>query len=319
MSASFVVEQRGIASRRARVGARVARVAVRPVLQQLPRWLPHRLPDLVFLDRAGALLPAPKGTTVRSLEIGSCLAEWVAAPAHGGEGTVVLYFHGGLFMVGGLRTHRRLVARVSAAACGARVLNVRYRKLPQTRFADILGDVLYAYRWLLDSGQPPERIVVAGDSAGGFLAFSAVLAARDVGLPIPAGIVGLSPLLDLDSSARQAHPNAAREPLLPANLSKVATRYVTVDGKLDQALSPVNADLSGLPPVLLQVGSTEALLADAETMAARLTAADVPCQLQVWDRQIHDFQLAADILPEARTAIADIGNFIAAVTGADGD
>jgi acetyl esterase/lipase len=167
-----------------------------------------------------------------------------------------------------------------------------------------------AYLRLLDRGYKPSRIVVAGDSAGGYLAFAAPLRALSEGLPAPAGIVALSPLTDLDHTAKLAHANARLDPYIP--VSRLPLLYELWQDGPDPLVCPVDADLAQLPPTLIQAGSSEALLCDAELMAARLAAADVPCRLQIWERQLHVFQAYSQVIPEGFSAIAEIGSFIRA-------
>lgn len=316
---TLVVEEWKGASRRSRAAVAAigrARPAVSAAVARANRLRALPLYGIETVERAAALLRPPRGTRVRRVKLQRCPAEWVIARPNDDRDTgqaVVLYFHGGLFLAAGLRTHRRLVARISAAAGGAAVLNVAYRLVPKAVLADMIDDGLAAYRWLLDQGVPASRIVVAGDSAGGFLAFAVPLAARDAGLPAPAGLVGLSPMTDLDHAARDAHANAALDPFMTPEVFRLFDRHVA-SGRLDPSLAPVHANLAGLPPVLMQLGSIEVLLADAEKMAERLTVAGVPCKLQIWEGQFHDFQVAADLLPEGRAAIGEIAAFIRRVT-----
>jgi acetyl esterase/lipase len=233
----------------------------------------------------------------------------------------VLYLHGGGFVACGLNTHRRLAARVGRAA-GLPVLHLGYRQLPRAHLTESLEDCLTGYRYLLDQGFSGDRMVVVGDSAGGGLAFLLALACRERGLAPPAGIAALSPWGDLDNAARLAHPNAVagRDAFIPAEgLGLVANWGFAIDGELEPAWQPAKLELAGLPPVLIQVGSTEVMRSDAERLALRCAAAQVPCTLQIWDRAPHVFQAGADLLPQGRDAIGDIGRFIRRViaTGTD--
>ncbi|MFY0409443.1 alpha/beta hydrolase, partial [Solicola sp. PLA-1-18] len=233
----------------------------------------------------------------------------------------ILYLHGGAFLCCGLNSHRRLVARISKAS-GAGVLHVGYRMMPRNTINHAVADALDGYRWLLAHGYRGEDVVVAGDSAGGYLAFMTALEAMDADLPRPAGVVALSPLADMDPAGKRAHANANRCPVFTLRaveaLTDLADRVETrfeVDGVSPERRSPVDADLVGHPRTLIQVGSQEMLLADAELMASRLVAAGVECELQVWERQVHVFQ-AASWLPEARAAVAEVGEFVKQATAA---
>lgn len=324
--AALSVELPNRASPISRVVARAARTVVRPAADVVAdagvaalRREP-RLVDLArfgkYTDYAGAVLVKPTGARRRAVRLDGYLAEWLWWPSGTPDPArsrdrALLYLHGGGFATCGLRTHRRMVARI-ALASRTPALSVAYRQLPDgAHVTQSIADAVSAYRWLLDQGFPARRIVVAGDSAGGMLAFMTALTARDEGLPVPGGIVAISPGTDLDGAARLEHPNLHAEPLIPGRaLADVTPLVFGRDGVLDPAWSPVNHDPAGLPPVLIQVGSTEILRSDAERMAARLVAAGVPSRLQLWDRQLHVFQVAADVLPEARAAIREIGAFV---------
>lgn len=326
----LVVERRLGASRRSQALACAIRLTVRPTLGVYARYSslpwPYRLVDWAALG-----LRPLRGTRRRRVRLDGCRAEWLRAPgARPGAymyseqraGRYLLYLHGGAFVCCGLRTHRRLVSRISSAA-DATVLAVDYRMLPRHPISTAVADGVRGYRWLLDRGVGAERIVLAGDSAGGTLAFLVGLAAAEQGLPRPAGIAALSPLTDFDTTVKLAHPNARRDPLfapgvLPVinDLADRASARQPLDGAPGTPVSPVRGDLETLPPTLIQVGSTEVLLPDAELMGRRLAAAGVPCRLQVWDRQPHVFQAAADLVPEARAAIAEIGEFVRAAAPA---
>lgn len=312
--ARLVVEYRGPATRRTRVANRLLRVTAHPALRMAARMATPTTMRLANLsDLAGVLLPPPRGTRRFKIKLKGYKAEWVTGPNAASpdpNAPAVLYFHGGGFVGCGLRTHRRLVARISAAS-GAPVLNVAYRQLPKAPVTMSVADGLNAYRYLLETGHDPARIVLAGDSAGGLISFGIGIAAVEQGLPLPAGIAGLSPWLDFDNGPKARHENVACDPYMsPECLAGVVDKAIAKNGVLDPALSPVNAELAGLPPSLLQVGSVEILRYDAELMADRLTEAGVPCRLQIWDRAPHVFQAGADVLPEARKAIGEVGEFV---------
>lgn len=266
-----------------------------------------------LLDSIAVVLPPPPGTRLRAVSFPDFDAEWVwhrnvSAPDE--HDAAIIYFHGGALVAGGLNSHRRLVARV-ARATGAPVLNVCYRQIPQVHITETVDDCVHAYRYLLDQEFPAQRIIVAGDSAGGGLAFALALAARDRGLPMPGGVVAISPWANYDSTRKRAHPNNRSDPALSAEFLMMPPAWgMAVDGKLDAAWSPVNHDFSGLPPTLIQIGSTEVLMADVEELAARCAQAGIPLRLQIWDRGIHVFHAAADLIPDAREAIADLGSFV---------
>jgi len=295
---------------------RIAVLADRGPLRGSPAFRIANLAELATLP-----LRPRRGTRRRAVQLAGFRAEWLWHKSIAGpddpDGGAILYFHGGAFVAGGLHSHRRLAGRITHAA-GVPLLNVDYRQLPAAHITDTVADALHAYEHLLDLGTAPEKIVFAGDSAGGGLAFAAALAARERRLPMPGGIVAIAPWADLDSARRLAHPNGRTDAVLSAfTLSVPALIGFAAGGDLDPRWSPVNHDFAGLPPVFIQVGSTEVLLDDVEQLAQRCREAAVPCTVQIWELAPHVFQAAADILPAARTAIADIGRSIRAFVDAD--
>jgi len=268
-----------------------------------------------LIDHVARLLPAPEGTRWRPVDLPDVPAEWIQG-RDVDEDTAsgaILYFHGGAFLTCGLNTHRRLVSRISAAA-GQPVLNVGYRQLPRESVTQSIEDGVAGFRWLLDQGYRAEDITLAGDSAGGYLAFSVARAVMDAGFDRPAGIVALSPLLDFDPASKGEHRNATRCQAFShravARLTDVVHHIDTRRGVQGARTCPVNMPVHDMPPALIHIGSREILMADAELMANRLVSAGVPCDLHIWDRQVHVFQAAASWVPEARAAIDEIGAFI---------
>lgn len=304
------------ASRRMRVVHAIARRTVRPLLDTfaaLHPVAPALAPAFLWLSSnvevLGRALVPVSGTTCRPLDFDDFTAEWVwhgdqgpADPARG----AVLYCHGGGFLFGGLHSHRRLVSRL-ARASGLPVLNVDYRQLPQATIREAQADALTAYQHLLTSGFPPDRIMFAGDSAGGGLVLSTAIAARDAGLSLPGGIMTISPLADLDPTARHDHPNNRTDAVLSAKSVATALRLGLPDD--DPAYSPLHHGFAGLPPMLIQVSGTEVFLPDAEAVLDRCVDAGVPCELQLWDGAVHVFPAFADLAPEGHRAIAELGRF----------
>lgn len=289
------------------------RTTIRPVLSA---WaaLPFDFLPMNVIDQAARLLPVQAGTRWRPVTLPHCRAELVSTDGVSDDGPrVVLYFHGGAFLTFGLNTHRRLVAHLSRET-GQPVLNVGYRQMPGTAISGSVADGVDAFRWLLGQGYRAGDITIAGDSAGGFMAFVVARKVIDAGLGQPAGIVAASPLLDLNPLRKLMHANADACQLFPLKAierhSDIAHRIERTRGTGMQVESPVDMALDGLPPALIQVGSREVLLPDAELMTNLLVGAGVPCELHVWDRQVHVFQAAAGWLPEARAAVADIGAFV---------
>lgn len=289
---------------------------VRPVLGMWAR-LPFEIVPPNVIDHVARLLPVPEGTMWRTVDLPDCPSEWLQAKGvndiQAGNEHAILYFHGGGFLTCGLNTHRRLVSRISFATKQP-VLNVGYRQMPHEPIASTIVDCVGGFRWLLDQGYKAENITIAGDSAGGYLAFCVARAVIDQGWGRPAGIVAMSPLLDMDPTGKLSHRNADRCQTFPmsaiARLTDIADALEVKHGVSGLRVCPVNMPMSDMPPTLIHIGSEEILMADAELMTNRLAAAGVPCNLQVWDRQVHVFQAAAAWVPEGAWAIEEIGKFI---------
>ncbi|MDP9900967.1 alpha/beta hydrolase [Variovorax ginsengisoli] len=242
--------------------------------------------------------------------MGALSGEWITAP---GADTrrVVLYFHGGGFQVGSVRSHRELMAGISAVG-GCRVLGLEYRLAPEHRYPGALEDACTAYDWLVAQGIDPSDIVVAGDSAGGNLALAALLRLREAGRILPAGAVLMSAWTDMTASGASYVTRAQSDPIhqRPMILA-MARNYLGPDGDArDPLVSPLLADLAGLPPLLIQVGERETVLDDSTSFAAKARAAGVDVELEVWDGMIHVFQQFPAELSEAREALAAIGRFL---------
>ncbi|WP_194824965.1 alpha/beta hydrolase [Nocardia sp. XZ_19_231] len=297
-------------SLRSRLATGAVRHLVRPVLRRVPLSTPV-LRAGALVDLGSRLLPVRTAVTVEAVTAETVRCEIVrAAGVTPGFGAgALLYFHGGGFVAGGLHTHRRFATELSACT-GLPVVQVRYRYLPEATVPESVRDCLTAYRWLLDRGAPAASVVFAGDSAGGFLALSTALAVVEAQLPAPGAVVALSPWLDLDLAAKLAHRNAVTEAYLPiAAFARIAELGCTRDGRIDAALSPVNGDLTGLPPTMLIACDDEFLRMDSEIMATLLTAAGVPCELHIFYGQIHAFPVVFPYLPESRQLTTEIARF----------
>lgn len=296
------------ASRRARLVYAAARTVARPVL----RTWPMNPPGLVAartLDYAMRFAPRPRYAMSERVRFDGFGAEWIR-PRDADDDGVILYLHGGAFVFCGLNTHRRGAARLAEAARRP-VLSVGYRQLPSAPMSRSIADCLEAYEWLLAEGYDAEKIVLAGDSAGGYLAFEVAIAARDSGTPMPGGIVAISPLLDFYSQDVLTHRNLRRDAYLPAaRIARLVDAFAVGGEPLDPDACPLRQDLTGLPPVLMIVAASEVLRVDAESMTVRLSEAEVPCELRMWRGQVHAFPVLGNLLPESRTALADIAAFV---------
>ncbi len=293
-------------SNRSRLIRLGARTFVRPALGLWPS-VRVAAPFLNLLDVGMRALPRLTDTRVEAVDGGDWAAELIdASSSEEGRGAIV-YFHGGAFVMGGLGTHRRIAERV-AQGTGLPVLSVAYRQHGRGHVETSIADCVAAVNWLIDRGVEPDRIVLAGDSAGGHLAFAVALAAGADGVRL-AGIVALSPWLEFDNSRRRRHRNARRDDFIPAHRLQRAAHLVTGTTEIDPSRSPVNASLKGLPPVLMVCAADEVLRCDAELMAERLDKAGVPVQLHIWEGQVHAFPVMADLLPEGMAAIDRIVAF----------
>ena len=266
-----------------------------------------------LVDRAAFSIRPVRGTRRHRVRLTECGAEFLYT-RNAGEHQAILYLHGGAFVCCGLATHRNLVSRISASS-QAPVLAVEYRMLPRHPIRRAVEDGISGLRWLVAHGYPVERIVVAGDSAGGFLTFAVAHEALRLGLGRVAGTVALSPLTDLDPLGKMEHPNSYRCALfprraVPALLTLVRRAERRGGDGYEPVSSPVDLGLAGMPPALIQTGSEEMVYTDAVLMGERLAAAGVPARVQVWEKQIHVFQAAAGTVPEGGRAISEIGRFV---------
>lgn len=305
-------------SLRSRIVRNAARMLAKPAVGV---WMAR--PDiawpLALVDDTASLLPRPSRARYADVDLDSCTAEWVHAESTSTE-HAVLYLHGGAFLMGGLNTHRPLAATLSERA-DCPVLNVDYRMLPAAPVAHAVEDAVRGYKWLCDKGYGGQDIVIAGDSAGGYLAFMTALALAEAELPKPAGILALSPLVDTDVDRRAERERHTECPLFPKSAVDSLVDYIettqtslVVDGDAALPISPLDNDLSGLPPVMIHAGEDELLRADAEVMAECVRAAGVRCELHLWRHQVHAFPVLAGVLPESRRALRIAGRFVQTVT-----
>lgn len=260
-------------------------------------------------ERAERAFALPAGTRVEHVQAPVAPAEWLR-PAGAGD-AVLLYLHGGGYVIGSPRSHRHLVAAIASAA-GTQALVPEYRLAPEQPFPAALDDALAAYRWLVgQAGVAPARIVIGGDSAGGGLTISTLLALRDAGDPLPAAAVCLSPWVDLSFSLPSCQPGATADPVLDAQVVRaMAQAYLGGRDARHPLASPLFADLRGLPPLLIQAGGNEILLDDARELAARAQRAEVLVTLEVWPEMVHVWQWFAPLFDGAQPAIDRLGEFV---------
>jgi monoterpene epsilon-lactone hydrolase len=245
---------------------------------------------------------------VERLIVGDMAAEWIASPGVADE-RVVLYLHGGGYVVGSLNTHRDLAARLGKAA-GSRVLAIDYRLAPEHPHPCAVEDAVRAYRWSLDQGIAASHLAIAGDSAGGGLTIATLVALRDRGIALPAGAVCFSPWVDLEGTGDSMRTNLDDPMLDKALILHFAHFYLGATDPRTPLAAPLYADLHGLPPLLVQASRHECLLDDAVRIVERARAAGVDAELQLTDEVPHVWQIFASILPEAREAIDRAGAFL---------
>jgi acetyl esterase/lipase len=275
-----------------------------------------------FIDRRIAFeklmagLPAPDGVTIRAVSANGVPGKWISpdtghAPGSPARG-VILYLHGGGFYSGSSDSHRMLAATLAKDA-QADVLLIDYRRMPEAVYPAQIDDAVASYEWLLQQGYSGSNIALAGESVGGNLALELALRLRDGHLPLPSSMVAMSPIMDLTASGASTRTNAASDPVLQRDgLLGVTRVYMHGGDPRSAAASPLFADLHGLPPLLLQVGAGELLLDDSLRMARVAAGDELAVDLQVWPGMVHQWQLFPTLVPAARRALKDSGDFIQA-------
>ena len=260
------------------------------------------------MEASAAMFPVDQDILVEEADGIDVPADWVSVAGTETE-RVVLYFHGGAYVMGSRTTHRALAGRIARAA-NARVLLPEYRLAPEAPFPAAVEDAVSCWKWLLAEGQRSERMAIAGDSAGGGLALACLLALKRAGDPLPACAVGLSPWADLEGSGPSAQPGAVNDPMLtPEGLRESGLQYATTAELRNPLASPLHGDLSGLPPLLIQVGTREILLSDSTRFAEKALAAGGEVTLEVEEGLIHVWQMLPGV-PEAEDAVQRIGSFV---------
>lgn len=267
------------------------------------------------LDRFARLVPAASGVRVERVRFAGMAAEWLR-PAEVRGGSVLLYLHGGAYVLGSCDSHRHLVSHIARTA-GIAALLPEYRLAPEHPFPAALEDAVRAYSRLIEDGTPAESIVVAGDSAGGGLSMALLLALRERGLPQPALGCLLSPWLDLSASGESMETRRDADPWFnPEDLPHVARFYCQDDELRSPLVSPVYARAGGLCPIYIQVGDHEILLSDSERLAANVRAAGGTVELEVWPDMWHVFQAFVLVMPESRDAVERLAERIREVIAA---
>ncbi len=259
-------------------------------------------------EGAGKFGKLPDGITVTAETIGNVYAEWIM-PDRATKDRVILYFHGGGYVSGSCRAHRAITAKFVAGS-GSGALLFDYRLAPEHPYPEGLEDAVMVYRWLLEQGTAPGRIVFVGDSGGGGLCLAALLVVRDQGLPLPAGAVAYSPVTDFTCSG-VSHQTKRKVCLSPEGMTQaIAKHYAGANDPRHPYISPLFAELQGLPPLLLYAGEDETLCDDATRFAAKAQQAGVDVTLRVGAGMFHCYPAMAPLFPEAAQALAEICGFI---------
>jgi acetyl esterase/lipase len=246
--------------------------------------------------------------TLEKIDAGGVSAYWVhtGAPRH--RDKVIVYLHGGGYIIGGAATNLGIPLRIGPAA-STPVLSVEYRLAPEHPFPAALNDTLAVYGWLLGKGYRGSDIALVGDSAGGGLVLAFALAARDKNLPMPAAIAALSPATDLSQASDTRQTLAGFDPILIGDASERLAIYAGTHDLKEPLISPVYGDLRGLPPLLIQAGTRETLLSDSVRLARRAREAGVDVTLDIWEGMWHGWQEHPTV-PEALTASNEAAKFL---------
>lgn len=296
----------------------VAKIGIKLALKgsfKLPTRLPVPLSALrTAMDVSSVLFPARSDVQVTRVSLGGVSAECLMPKHHATQtdqpSYAFLHLHGGVFFAGSLRTHRALGAEI-AARSGATVYMLDYRLAPEHQYPAAFDDCLAAYQALLSKGYLPEHIVLGGDSAGGALALALLVALRERNIPLPAANVMISPFVDMTLCAESYGKNKARDPMLTKEiLQRGADAYRGNIQTADARISPILADLNGLPPMLIQVGSEEVLLDDASQLAKHAERSGVKVEHHVFGGMWHNFQMFNALLSTSNEALDEIAEFI---------
>jgi len=277
--------------------------------------VPDGPPPTVEQQRAGAdasmasVGTMPDGVDVTDADANGVPGLWIS-PRSASSDHVVLYLHGGGYVVQSARTHVKLAAHIAVNA-NCRVLSIDYRLAPEHPHPAAVTDSLAAYRYLLDSGFPAHRIAISGDSAGGGLTIATLVAARDAGLPQPLAGVPLSPWVDLEGTGESMDSNAGTDFMVGRGaLAIMADLFVNGSSKREPLAAPLYAELHDLAPLYIQVGGHETLLDDSTRLAAKAARAGVEVRLDVFPEMQHVFQAFVGQMPEATEAVGRIGAFL---------
>lgn len=264
------------------------------------------------LDAMSGFFPPVEGFEATPATVGGIAGEWVRGKLVRRNDAALLYLHGGGYVIGSAKSHRHMLGPLSGDS-GLPIFSVDYRLAPEHPFPAALDDAVLAYKGLLDSGIAPANLAIAGDSAGGGLTVATLVAIRERGLPLPACAVPISPWVDLALGGESYRSRAKRDPIVTReSIDQMAAAYLAGADARTPLASPIYADLKGLPPLLIQVGTEEALYDDALALKARAEAAGVDVTFESWGGMIHVWHFFHPILSEGRDALARIGAYLKA-------
>ena len=283
--------------------------AIRTLLGSKPRpvgWAARRQ----RLDEIGAVWPVASDVTLTAVDINGIPGEWSTVPGSNSS-RVLLFLHGGGYCSGSIISHRRMVSEAGRAA-GVRTLAIGYRLAPENPFPAAFDDAVTAWHFLRRQGIAAQHIAMGGDSAGGGLSLAVALKLHDVNEELPACLWLVSPWTDLTMSGSTLITKDAVDPLIHKGyLRELADAYLGGDAdRKDPRVSPLFANLVGMPPLLIQVGSAEILLDDSVRLAAAAGEADVPVTLEIWPQMIHAWHLWNARLESGRRALGNAGSFM---------
>lgn len=262
------------------------------------------------LEVLASIMKLPNDVKIETVDINGMNAIWISVPISNPD-NIILYLHGGGYMEGSLTSHQDLVMRISRAA-KARVLLVDYRLAPEDPYPAAVEDAVKSYKWLIENQKiDPKKIVIAGDSAGGGLTLVTLIKLRDDNISLPAAGVCLSPWTDLALTGDSYHQNARSDPFLKYyDIAFMAYLYVGDNDPKNPYISPLYADLHGLPPILIHVGTNELIEDDSISFAEKAKKAGTDVKLEIFDDMIHVFQAFSGWAPEGQDAIDKIGEYI---------
>ncbi|MCV7361199.1 alpha/beta hydrolase [Mycolicibacterium neworleansense] len=291
-------------------------MTIKPTLA-IGSQVPHLPWPFGLVNFAARLLRPAPGTIKATIALPHCTAQLVRAdgvlPADG-KRSVILYLHGGAFLACGANTHSGIVTALSGYA-DSPVLVVDYRMVPKHSVGTALDDCYDAYQWLRLTGYQPDQIVLAGDSAGGYLSLALAERLLDED-EVPAALVTMSPLFEIDNESRANHPNMHSDAMFPAKAFDALVELIEAAAKRkgEHVYEPLDHVEPGLPRTLIHASGSEVLLSDARKAAHMLAAAGVPVELRIWPGQMHVFQLASPLVSEAKRSLRQIGEYIREAT-----